>query len=716
MEWSGDVIRLMPADTLVEGLIEMLSRTGFREVLREYKRGKSGKRRIRIVAERDDPISGKERLVIFVYRNEQPGETDGTELRDAVFKFPGTKVLVLGLSGFSEKFLKVLDGIPEVSLKDAEWVAELFNRYGVEPPRDIVEKLLKKIEEVPQEKIGESIRPFTLDAPLFEDYSLDDIVSRISAVIKYRCKVDGSELTFLEITPRFVPGYILSWTTTDGKRSDKAIFYPDGRVIPKTADDLKLKGTVMRVLLNDVANIKATHVEVEDRPGLEEATALLKKSLVEIGVSPVLVEVKEAKKVYFPKEVEVLLKVGGENEGRAIINYWTGKVKLDIEPFPKEELIKKAIEAVVEKLSEKPIKYEFKRWGSHGILKGKTKRFEFEVTVNVYSGKVTKVKSKISEISLEDIISTSYPDGYVLNIERTEEKAIADILTKDSIAILEINLSTGNYRERERLLHPLKAFEIFKESLTREFPIRDPELKTYHVIGHRYIELEMTSRDGSAIAKIDGRTGEIIGVMVQISRSRIKEILAEKYPGFEIVLLEETKNGYLVTLEDKKQMVKVEVSSSGRIVRELDRFLKSKVAEEIARNVVSEIEERAIIDNLKLTDNWIAEFIGPVKRGKIVIHRATGEVLSKDIHLTEKALERIFEEHIRRKYGEKKPKVDRVIHHLDRGYATIKMIGKRGYYYAKINTRTGEIMEEDTVSLDNLTSKLKVMQLEAKYR
>ncbi|MEO2152779.1 MAG: restriction endonuclease, partial [Thermococcus sp.] len=189
-----------------------------------------------------------------------------------------------------------------------------------------------------------------------------------------------------------------------------------------------------------------------------------------------------------------------------------------------------------------------------------------------------------------------------------------------------------------------------------------------------------------------------------------------RYPDFEVRGVEEKEASYLVAAENERHAIKVKVSKDGKLIEETDRVLREDVAREIAVEKVKGIDETAELKSLRLENDWVAEFQGGTKVGKLILDRKTGEVKEEDVRFTEVALENSFHEHIRKIYGETELRTERLTHYKEQNYVHIKVAGKDHIYYARIDTRTGKIISEDRAPARGLTAKLKQLQLESKYK
>jgi hypothetical protein len=90
--------------------------------------------------------------------------------------------------------------------------------------------------------------------------------------------------------------------------------------------------------------------------------------------------------------------------------------------------------------------------------------------------------------------------------------------------------------------------------------------------------------------------------------------------------------------------------------------------------------------------------------------------MGKDVRFTEMAIKEAYLSHVREKYGEENPSVERMTLYGENGFVNIKVAGKDKLYYARLDIKTGEILSEDTAPLHSLTAKLKQFQLEGKYK
>jgi DNA-binding protein YbaB len=443
---------------------------------------------------------------------------------------------------------------------------------------------------------------------------------------------------------------------------------------------------------------------------------VLKERLAkELGVSEGDVRIQERRKVYVPESVEVELQIG-ENEGKARVNPATGKVEFEMEPLPEEFFRKKVEEILKKRLGERPEEINITHDGWKVKVTGRTKRFTFEFKFNAYTGKTLMAETLMTDEALRELLDRTYPEGEILSLEMGKKVAVADVKLKDGIAVVEVNLEDGSLREVRKLPSPEEALDNAKRVIEENFPLRNLELKGSRVIEHKFLELELEGEGGKALVKVDGATRDVLDYIVEITPEKAKELVKEKYPDFEVKSVEEKEASYLVTAENGRHAIRVKVSGDGKLVEETDRVLLEDVAGEIAVEKVREIDETAELKSLKLENDWVAEFQGGTKVGRLVLDRKTGDVKEEDVRFTEMALENSFHEHIRKTYGETELRTERLTHYKGQDYVHIKVAGKDHLYYARIDTRTGKVISEDRAPAKGLTAKLKQLQLESRYK
>ncbi|NJE61440.1 restriction endonuclease [Thermococcus sp. 21S7] len=712
MPWTQDIIMLASEDVLIENVIELLKRMGFRDYEKVSSKKDWG---IDIVAIRDDPIAGMEKLVIAVHRKGLASSRDVNVFAGLVDKYKADKGILISTAGFTKdaKVLISREHRGRIIPWDGEKLISLFHNYSLEPP----EELLKMAESTKKKSEKKSpLNEFELDAPLLYEFSAKDVFKKVASFAASKYPIKPSEMNLRALSVTLSSAYIFSWSVEGGNEKDKAVVFSGEDIVLRATEDKRLSVPVTKALLNDSSSIQATERYIEVPISPSEAVLILKERAArELGVAEGKVSIHERKKVYVPKFAKLELRVG-ENTAKATVNLESGKVEFEISPLPDEYFIGKTEEIVLKQTGEEVLEKELKRDRGKVKISGKTKSFSFEMAFNEYTGKPLSLEALLSDEALNELLEKAYPSGKVMNLEKGKKVAVADILLDDGIAVLEVDLTTGKYSEVRKLPSPREAFKNAKEVIEGNFPPRNLEMSSYRVLEHKYLELTLESPDGKAVVKVDGATGDVLDYLVEITPERAKELVAERYPDFEITSVEGKDAEYVLKAENEMHVVTIRLSKDGKLVEEVDRVLKRELAEKIALERAREVDEEAGIDSISLNDNWEVEFTGKTKIGTLVLHRATGEVLEENVRFTEMAIEAMYHEHLMKSFGEREVRTERLTHYKDKGYITIKVSGAGRLYYARIDTRTGKIISEDTAPIKGITAKLKQIQLESKYK
>ena len=712
MSWTQDIIMLAPEDVLIENVIELLKRMGFRDYERVSSKKDWG---IDIVAIRDDPIAGMEKLVIAVHRKGLASSRDINVFAGLVDKYKADKGILISTAGFTKdaKVLISREYRGRIIPWDGEKLASLFHNYSVEPP----EELVKMAEDARKEPAKKSpLSEFELDAPLLYDFSAENVFKKVASFASSRYPIKPSEMSLRALSVTLSSAYIFSWFLEESNQKDKAVVFSGDRIVLRATEDKNLSVPVTKALLNDGSIIRATERFIDVPISPSEAVLILKeKAAKELGVAEGKITIHERKKVYVPKLARLDLKVG-ENTAKATVNLETGEVQFEIQPLPDEYFVGKTGEMVLKQTGEEVLERELKRDRDRVKISGRTRSFSFEISFNAYTGKPLSLEALLSDEALDGLLRKAYPDGDVINLEKGKKVAVADVLLGDGIAVLEVDLTNGKYREVRKLPSPEEAFKNARGVIEANFPLRNLEMKSHRVLEHKYLELVLESPDGRATVKVDGATGDVLDYLVEITPERAKELVAERYPDFEIVSVEGNEAEYTLKAENDRHVVTIRLSKDGKLVEEVDRVLRRELAEKIALERARGIDEEARIDSVSLDENWSVEFAGKTKVGTLILHRATGEVLKENVRFTEMAIETMYHEHLRKAFGEETLTTERLTHYKDRGYINIKVSGGERFYYARIDTKTGRILSEDTAPIKGITAKLKQLQLESRYK
>ncbi|WP_297534934.1 hypothetical protein [Thermococcus sp.] len=684
MQWDSSVIAMAPDDFLVEGLSELLSLAGFTEKDREYKR-KGNVRLVLIRGERENPFHGREVLTVGILRGRADAGWLQSVLKD--YKKAGQVILVAidGING----------NVEGVKAADGKWLAEVFNRYSIEPPKTLLEKL---VPERRQE--NKKLKEFVLDGPLIEELSPQKLIEEAGRILSYKYGLNPEEAKLRELKVVLRPIYVVVWT--DGSESGKALVMGDRVELNAEGE---LKGLAMKVLLEDVSSVAATSLEVEETP---DPLRLVTEKAARKGI--LNLRILQKRRAYSPSSA-VLVFGTGINEFKVSFDFSVGRVWAEAEQLSEETLLSIVKERIEREVGEAPVSMEIRRRGRFTLIRGRTKRYLFEIEVNSYSGSVRRKAIALTEEAILDIVLKEHPTGRILGMERHPGAFFVDVLTDRGIVTVKLDPLTGETLMEEELKSPYAVLNNVVGDILRAGG--DVELKTCQVIDHELVRAEFEGQEMRISILYDGKSGKVLEKDVEIGKKVAVKVALSRYPGFTPVIAEDSGNGFSITLEGDKHVVKLSVSRDGR-VKEADRFLKREVAERIALEKVREVERNPVIEGLRLSNHWVVEFTGPRAFGKVVVHRRSGEVIAFEYQYVESAIAKAFTEFIRKQYGDT-VYVEWVAHSIENGYAGIKGTGKKGTYFAKFNTLTGELIEHDFIPDGGIVSKLKAARVEGKY-
>ncbi|ASJ03077.1 restriction endonuclease [Thermococcus profundus] len=713
MAWTSEIVMLSPRDSLIDVLIELLKRMGFMEYEKVPRRGEWG---LDIIALRKDPIAGTEKVIIALHEKGLADSRRVNQFGELLDEHRADKGVFVSPAGFTKdaKLLLSREYRGRIVPWDGDKLASLLNNYSVPVPEDI-ERILEEREEVNHQE--ETLREFNLDAPLLYEFSPEEILKGVARYLSSNYPIEPDEVELSGLRVKLQSAYIISWAVDDENKGRAVVFSRD-KIVLRADEDAELSNPIRKARLDSPAVIRATERELEVPLTPGEAVLVLKETAAkELGTSENKVQISDRRKVYVPKEAELEFKIGA-NRGTALVKLPKGKVEASIEPLPEKYFVEKAREAVMKATGEgikgKGVKITKKK--KKVLVSGTTERFSFEAAFNPYTGKLLRLDTRMSEEAVKKLLAESYPGSEILGVEFNKKSAVADLLTGDTVVSVAIDLSNGETREVARFPSLKGAVEKGKSIIEENFPVNGLSLSSYRVVEHKYLELELSGEDGMARVRIDGSTGDVLDYYVEISEKRAGELVLEKYPGYEIASVSDEGDEYLVDAANETHEIKVRLSKDGKMMEEIDRILRRKLAEKIAEEKAREVDPEAKVDSIELAKDWVVTFTGVSKVGKLVLHRATGEIVEKEAYFTERALEEFYHRHVREKYGEENPRTERLTHYKDKGYVHIKVSGKDRLYYARIDTRSGGILKEDSVSAKGLTARLKQMNLEREYR
>jgi len=706
MAWTPQLVRKLPREALINHIIEVLGRMGFKNYERVSDRSRWG---VDIVAIRDDPIAGMEKLVIKVHTGSLASSRDINVFGDLLDKYKADRGILVAPVGFTKDARSTVakEYRGRIVMWDADKLAVIFSNYGIEAP---------KIEEKDGDDSKKSpFNEFELDAPLLYEFSPEEITRLIAKKASADYPIKPAEIRIKSMKVVLTSAYILSWNVDEKNERDKAVVFSKDKVIPRALSS-ELATPVKRALLNDSSTIKATQREIINPISPSESVLILKERLAkELGVTEGQVRILDRKKVYIPERVEVELQVG-DNRGKAGVNPVTGDVEFEIEPLP-EEFFREKVRAFLEKhIGETPEIIELSKENWKVKVTGSTRRFTFAFKFNAYTGRTLVEETTLTDEALRSLLKTTYPEGEILSLEKGKKVAVADVRLSDKVVVVEVNLENGTLKEVRKLPSPEEALDSAREVIEKNFPLRNLEIRESRVIEHKFLELQLRGEGGKALVKIDGATKDVLDYIVEITPEKARELVKKSYPDFDIMEVKEDGASYTARAKNDKHILEIKVSKDGKLIEETDRVLRREVAGKIAVEKIKDIDETAELKSLKLENDWVAEFQGGKKVGILVLDRRTGEVKESNIHFTEVALENSFHEHVQKIYGETELRTERLTHYKEQNYIHIKVAGRDYLYYARIDTRTGKIISEDRVPAKGLTAKLKQLQLESKYK
>ncbi|WP_232460834.1 restriction endonuclease [Thermococcus gorgonarius] len=419
MSWSADLIMRLPKDLLLDSISELLWRMGFKnyeKVSNERKWGAD------IVAIREDPIAGTEKLILLVHDRGLASSKDANFFAQNVDRHKAHKGVLVSPAGFTKdaKLLMSRDYLGRIIPWDGEKLASLLNNYGVKVPEG-AEKFFTPEKEEKEVKLEE----FELDAPLLYDFSHAELMKRVSEHLTRNYPVSPNEIELVSLSLELSTAYIVSWELTGTeKEGGKAIIFSKDDVVLNAEEDRELSTPLKKALLDERAVIRATERRIQN-PVSPGEVALILKSLVaeKKGVSENHVSIIDRRKVYLPVMALMELKMG-ENRGEARVNLRTGEIDVSLEPLPEGYFLKKARSIVEKETGEKPEEINVKSGERKLKVLGKTRRFSFEVVFNPYTGKLVGLETLMSDEALEELLKSLYPSGEVLSLEKQEKKPL----------------------------------------------------------------------------------------------------------------------------------------------------------------------------------------------------------------------------------------------------------------------------------------------------
>ncbi|RLF75439.1 restriction endonuclease [Thermococci archaeon] len=724
MPWTLEMLREIDREYFAELIMDLLRNLEFRDSERIKTPAETG---ADIIALREDPLSGLEKYMFKIKAGGLVSSNEITAFIQTLDRYKSDRGIFITSGDFTKdaKLLAQREHRGRIILWNGKKVVDLLNEYQIEPKKELIEMIESRREA--EKKKKEVLNVVRLESPLLFDFNhekvIESVVSKLSQ--EYKIKRIFVSPEYLEVF--LSPAYIISWSSKVQRENeagevetlelrDKAVIFSEEKIITKASEDEKLKLAVSKALLNDSSLIKCTEKTLEVGISPSKATLLAKSKLSkELGVSQSHIEISDKKKVYVPTKAIIKLKIY-RNRGEAEVNLETSEIKINIKPLSEEKLIEYLKDECRNSTKEELREYKTKANENRFILRGETDRFEFGAAIDMYTGAILAKDVRMKRDALLNLIKSVYPRGKIINVEEGKREAVADILVEGKIAVLKVNLENGEHSLLRELHSPDEAFKIAKSIIEENFPIKGMEFESFSITEHRIIEILMSGVEGKARVKVDGTNLDVIDYFVEISPKKAEEIISSKYKEWSIKERTEDADSYTFSIESESQSAKVKLSKDGKFLEELDVVLKGDVARQKAIEHLEKMGVEAKIEEAALKENWEIVFIGDERFGKITLDRKDGSLIEEEINYTERALEKLYYEHLKLKYGEENPITERMTHYRDKGYLTIKVSSGNTLYYAKIDVKTGRVIEEDKLIDRGLMARIKKMQLESKYK
>jgi hypothetical protein len=175
MMWSADLVRKLPKNILLDSISELLWRMGFKNYEKVSNEKEWG---ANIVAIREDPIAGTEKLLLLVHERGLASSKDVNIFAQSIDRHKAHKGVLVSPAGFTKdaKLLVSREYLGKIIPWDGEKLASLLNNYNVEVPEE-AEKFLKPIKK---EEKKVAFQEFELDAPLLYDFSPEELLKKVS--------------------------------------------------------------------------------------------------------------------------------------------------------------------------------------------------------------------------------------------------------------------------------------------------------------------------------------------------------------------------------------------------------------------------------------------------------------------------------------------------------------------------------------------------------
>ena len=743
MSYELRLLQNVPPSVLEEIVAELLRRMGFKDI--RVVGGPSDKG-VDIEAFKVNEFGFREKYVVQVKRYSSSRKAGHTDLQHFIIALKAARAdkgIFVTTSDFTRSAVEFIESNYEfkskVFLVNGFKLLDLIKQYGVPIPTAVPETFLKPPLKVKMKKVHEVLRVFELDYPIALRYDYDDVVDKLSGVL--RVKYGVKDFSVERATLEYVPLHIVEWKAyyegydsmgrlRQRTASGKALVLHDGGIIADIGRESRLwiASEVRKRARLRYGRVKASKLIKGKGISLTSAKRIVKSKIAsKYDCSTRDISIISWRNMYLGLKwiIDFTLMY---NSGRFEADMVKNKFKLDFEPLD-EEILKDIIsKAVEEKVNENVVNLEpVSRKNYELIFEGETSSFTIKSIVNRYSGKVLEINTRFKKEAAISLAKALVAEGSIIGVEEKEEEIIIDVEDESSLYLITIDAQTGKYNMEKDLINHTKAFAIAEEFLRNRYGLQGLKILDYKLINHRVWEFNTTSPDGSSIVNIDVRTGNIVKHEIVFSEKKVKEIFFKKYPGKTIASLTFDKESRTYGLKafDKDYIYEYKVDASTLDYKLENMYLKEEIVDNIAINAVKQIKDKPLnIADRKLAESiWIIKVETPLWYRTYHIDKIKGNIVKREDLLKTKGAEEFFKQYIIGKYRVSVLETVQVKHSSLKPKAYVVKLKdlEENYYYAFIDKHAGKVIEHDVLRKSKgimgwMKAKMYKTKLELKYR
>ena len=416
------------------------------------------------------------------------------------------------------------------------------------------------------------------------------------------------------------------------------------------------------------------------------------------------------------------------NSGVLEVDLLRDNVELDFQPLSEDILVNEGAKAIENRVKETPISSRIiSRQGGYTTISYETPRFSGEATVNVYSGSIRNIKTRIKRNAALALARALIPSGDIIGFEEKDKEIIVDLENKKGLHIVYISIETGEYNTSSNLLHREKAIEATIAFLKSRYNMSKIRIIDTNLRKHRLWEVKVSSPDGNALVVLDVKSGEIIEHKVIYSKRKIRDIIERHYPGrsIEEIKFDSGRGEYHAKLVDDKFVYEVTVNASTGVLKTEQFYLKPELVKNKAYKAIVELGDKPVktIKSELRESEWAVTIETPLWIRRIHLDKVKGVVNSTSQELKPEGVKYVFKQFIMEHYKPRSVEVLEVkLSRNRRNSYVIKLRDEDGnVYYAFVDKLTGKVVEWDTLKVvkgligwvKRQTTRAK---LEAKYR